>query len=116
MHLCQLTWVSYGLFLTWWIATKFVYSAAPTSWVTENRREVKLEWATSGSVQHSKAADNFKRSPDTLQSWTSITLAADASPYGIGAFFHTPCKMMMSDQSKVEKNYAQIDKEALALV
>lgn len=52
-----------------------------------------------------------------------LTLVTDASPYGVGAVLNVisegeerPCMMASSSLSKAERNYSQLDREALAIV
>ena len=90
------------------------------------RKEVRLEWTR-------ECADAFQRAKDTLVSSQvlahynpklPIKLAPDASAYGIGAVIshvypdgsERPVALASRTLTSTERNYAQLEKEALALI
>ena len=89
-------------------------------------KDAKWKW----SKQHSKAVEVIKTaltSTETLTHYDQdlpLSLACDASTVGVGAvIFHTfpdgkerPIAYASRKLSKAEKNYAQIQKEALAII
>ena len=76
------------------------------------------------SLPRRQAVDGFQDGPNLFQASSRLTLACDASPYGLGAVLshvlpngtEQPIAYASRTLSSAEKNYSQIDMKALAVV
>ena len=87
-----------------------------SSWKWESKQQEAFEFAKH-AVANAEVLAHYDPSKD-------VTLAVDASPYGVGAVIsHTssdgtdrPIAFASRSLNSAEKNYAQIEKEALAII